>query len=53
VAGVGSFELDRLTLTDGVAISAAAAAGPIWAYRDWRRKMVAGRGRGFEVIVAG
>jgi hypothetical protein len=53
VAGVGSFELDRLTLADGIVISVAAAAGPIWAYRDWRRKMVAERGRGFEVIVAG
>ena len=53
VAGVGSFEVDRPTLADGLVISVAAAAGPIWAYRDWRRKMVAERGRGFEVIGAG
>jgi hypothetical protein len=53
VAGVGSFELDRLSIGDGLVISVAAAAGPIWAYRDWRRKMLAERGRGFEVISAG
>src|SRR2546421_11824866 len=46
VAGVGSFELDRLMIADGLAISAAAAAGAVWADRDGRRKMVAERARG-------